>query len=362
MLTSLNIGLQYQLDRYDYKANHAAYDLSDKYFLSLAYTGRVLRRSGNDFAGGHGLAVSVGKWYTPLSAWRLGLDYGYYGAAPRYMSLALSADYMFNLSAFTAGYNSDRLFDLIALGGVYAGVGNSQKKNEFVYGIRAGVQGRFNVSSGIDLYIEPQLLVSRVSRNDNGLGFDPEARLMVGLNYKLGGNTVAGGKRTFDKRNYFSVSVGPSLFSETILVDRYRKVSVGADLSFGRWFTSASGMEIGLGYDFIAPHTSKTLYLGTAHVDYLLNLTSLLEPDPDRRFHLIASLGTGIGWSNYNSDGGIGWVAEGGLQFRWNVSRSFDLFAEPSMTLWDDKLYDYIPNTHHFIGVGRISLGTAYRF
>lgn len=86
MLTSLNIGLQYQLDRYDYKANHAAYDLSDKYFLSLAYTGRVLRRSGNDFAGGHGLAVSVGKWYTPLSAWRLGLDYGYYGAAPRYMS------------------------------------------------------------------------------------------------------------------------------------------------------------------------------------------------------------------------------------------------------------------------------------
>lgn len=362
MLTSLNVGLQYQLDRYDYKANHAAYDLSDKYFLSLAYTGRVLRRSGNDFAGGHGLAVSVGKWYTPLSSWRLGLDYGYYGAAPRYMSLALSADYMFNLSAFTAGYNSDRLFDLIALGGVYAGVGNSQKKNEFVYGVRAGVQGRFNVSSGIDLFIEPQLLASRVSRNDNGLGFDPEARLMVGLNYKLGGNTVAGGKRTFDKRNYFSVSVGPSLFSETILVDRYRKVSVGADLSFGRWFTSASGMEIGLGYDFIAPHTSKTLCLGTAHVDYLLNLTSLLEPDPDRRFHLIASLGTGIGWSNYNSDGGIGWVAEGGLQFRWNVSRSFDLFAEPSMTLWDDKLYDYIPNTHHFIGVGRISLGTAYRF
>ena len=102
--------------------------------------------------------------------------------------------------------------------------------------------------------------------------------------------------------------------------------------------------------------------MGTAHVDYLLNLTSLLEPDPDRRFHLIASLGTGIGWSNYNSDGGIGWVVEGGLQFRWNVSRSFDLFAEPSMTLWDDKLYDYIPNTHHFIGVGRISLGTAYRF
>ena len=88
-------------------------------------------------------------------------------------------------------------------------------------------------------------------------------------------------------------------------------------------------MEIGLGYDFIAPHTSKTLCLGTAHVDYLLNLTSLLEPDPDRRFHLIASLGTGIGWSNYNSDGGIGWVVEGGLQFRWNVSRSFDLLRNP---------------------------------
>ena len=30
------------------------------------------------------------------------------------------------------------------------------------------------------------------------------------------------------------------------------------------------------------------------------------------------------------------------------------------MTLWDDKLFE--TNTHHFIGVGRVSVGTAYRF
>ena len=359
VLTSVNVGLQYRLDRYDYAANHAAYDSSDKYFLSVAYTGRWLRQSGA-FADGYGAAISFGKWYTPLSGWRLGADYGYYDMKQQYMALSFSADYLFNLSAFTAGYNSNRIFDLIVSGGVYGGAGNYRKKNEFVYGGKVGMQGRFNVSSDIDLFVEPQLVASHTAHSYDL--FDPEARVLVGLNYKLGGGAAAGSRRLPDKRNYFSVSVGPSMFSETIMMDQYRKVSVGADLSMGRWFTASSGIEVGLEYDFIAPHSSKTLNLGTVHADYLLNLTSLLEPDPDRRFHLIGSVGTGFGWSNYNSEGGVGWMAEAGLQLRWNVSRSFDFFVEPSMTLWDDKLYDGVLNTHHFVGVGRVSLGTAYRF
>lgn len=357
---SVNVGLQYRLDRYDYQANHAAYDNSDKYFISAGYTGRWLRESGLNFTKGYGAFASLGKWYTPLSAWRLGIDYGYYTTDPQYMALSLSADYLFNLSAFTAGYNPDRVFDLLVLGGVYGGVGNYQKKNEFVYGARAGLQGRFNLSSDIDLFIEPQLVASHMPHSYNN--FDTEGRVLVGLNYKLGGGAVAAGRRAPDRRNFLSVSVGPSLFSETIMMDRYRKVSVGTDLSLGRWLTGASGVSVGLGYDFIAPHSSRTLNVGTLHADYLLNLSSLFEPDPDRRFHLIASLGTGFGWSNYNSEGGIGWVARGGVQMRWNVSRAVDVFVEPSMTLWDDKLYDGVLNTHHFIGVGRVSLGTAYRF
>lgn len=360
LLGSVNVGLRYRLDRYDYRANHAAYDGSDKYFVSLAYTGRWLRESGMNFAAGYGVSFSLGKWYTPLSAWRLGVDYGYYGTKEQYMNLSLSADYLFNLSAFTAGYNPRRVFDLLAVGGFYGGVGNYQKKNDFVYGARAGVQGRFNVSSDMDIFVEPRLVVSHTPLGyDN---FDTEALVLIGLDYKLGRDAVAAGRRAPGHRNFMSFSIGPSLFSETILMNRYRKVSVGGDLSFGRWFTGVSGVSVGLGYDFIAPHSSRTLNVGTLHADYLLNISSLFEPDPDRRFHLIATVGTGLGWSNYNSEGGIGWVARGGVQLRWNVSRSFDFFVEPSMTLWDDKLYDGVLNTHHFIGVGRVSLGTACRF
>lgn len=358
MLTSVNVGLQYRLNHYDYQANHAAYDTDNKYFVSVGYTGRWLRKSGLQFAPGYGATLSLGKWYTPLSAWRLGLDYGYYRTQPQYMALSLSADYLFNLSAFTVGYNPDRFFDLLVLGGVYGGVGNCRKQNEFVYGARAGVQGRFNLSSGIDLFVEPQLVASHLPHTYGSV--DTEARVLVGLNYKLGRNAVEGGRRAPDRNTFVSVSVGPSLFSETILMDRYRKVSVATDIALGRWFTAASGVSVGLGYDFITPRTSPTLNVGTLHADYLLNLSSLLEPDPDRRFHLIASLGTGLGWSNYNRDGGIGWVARGAAQLRWNVSRTLDLFVEPSMTLWDDKLFE--TNTHHFIGVGRVSVGTAYRF
>ena len=358
MLTSVNVGLQYQLDRYDYKASHAAHDLSDKYFLSFAYTGRWLRQSGA-FAKGYGASIMFGKWYTPLSAWRLGGDYGYYSASPRYMALSVSADYLFNLSAFTAGYNSDRLFEVLLLGGVYGGVGNSERQNRFEYGVRAGVQGRFNVSSGIDLFVEPQLVAAHIPHSYNNV--DPEARLLVGLNYKLGKDVAAREDRKAPaKPSYLSFTIGPSMFSETILLDRYRKVSTGIDFSYGRWLTAVSGVEVGMSYDFIDSRMPKTLNLGTLHADYMLNFNSLFDADPDRRFHLIGSVGTGFGWSNYDSEGGIGWMAQAGLQLRWNVSSSVDLFVKPSMTLWDDKLYEN--NTHHFVGVGRVSLGAAYRF
>ena len=45
-------------------------------------------------------------------------------------------------------------------------------------------------------------------------------------------------------------------------------------------------------------------------------------------------------------------MAEAGVQLRWSLSRLFDFFVEPSMPLWDDKLYNGVPDTRHFVGVG----------
>ncbi len=353
--TALQVGVQYQLDGYDGATNRAIYEEDENnYFFSIGYTGRALKRSASKYTVGHGGSLSFGKWYTPLSAWRLGIDYGYYGEKPRYMSLSLSADYLFNLSAYMWQYNPRRAFDLLAVAGVTVGAGNSQQTNEFTYGFKAGLQGRFNITPKFDIFVEPQVLTTRVPKWD-GVGFAPEARIVAGINYNMGRDNDRGNE-TLEKKNFFSVSGGLSMFSETILLGKTRRASGAFDISYGHWFNPTSGVQIGYGNDPISLGGDKSLKVNSLHADYLLNLTSLFDSNTERGFDMIGVVGAGIGWSNGNT----AWLGEGRLQFRWNVSRTMSLYAEPSMTLWGDKLYR--ENTHNFIGVGRLSVGAAVRF
>lgn len=96
----------------------------------------------------------------------------------------LSADYLFNLSAHGAGFSNDRLFDAIALVGLSAGIGGDDNLNRFAYGAKVGLQGRFRVTSDMDLFIEPQGLLSCMKLK-NGRKLDGEGRLFLGISYKL---------------------------------------------------------------------------------------------------------------------------------------------------------------------------------
>ncbi len=355
MHTALQAGVQYQLDGYDAKTNRAVFENNaNNYFLSAAYTARSLKRSAS-FFGGHGAALAFGKWYTPLSAWRLGIDYGYYLDNPRYMSLAFTADYLFNLSAYMWDYKPKRVFDLLAVAGVEVGAGNTRRKNDFVFGFKAGVQGKFNLCSHLDLFVEPQVLASRVPRGGE-MGFTPEVRLLAGLNYKMGRKTGDGSPAKLSRKNFVSVSGGASMFSESILMKQYRKVSGAFDISYGRWFNATSGLQVGYGYDPIQGANGIKYNINSLHLDYLLNFTSLFNSNLDRRFDLIGAAGAGMGWS----EGKSSWLGEGRLQFRWNVSKAIGLYVEPSMTLWGDKMLQ--DNTHNFVGVGRLSGGLVVRF
>ena len=131
-----------------------------------------------------------------------------------------------------------------------------------------------NVSSGIGTVYRASASASRVSRNDNGLGFDPEACLMVGLNYKLA--TQLREERT-DKRNHFSVSGRSVAVQCSISVTSNGKFRGQTFLS-RRWFTS-DGYGNRLRYDFTKiPIRRKLFLLGDAWRRYLLNLYTLPEP------------------------------------------------------------------------------------
>lgn len=368
-VTSVSLGLQYKFGKYNdplFKYNtleaYAAYAPTKKYFMTLG--GGMFRRNGNYRKTVAGF-IGVGRWFTPVSAWRVTADYEYYRPRPRSMSLGVTADYMLSLSSMVAGYNPDRVFDLLVSAGVYGGIANYNHANKLIVGFKGSAQARFNVSSSFDVFVEPQLLALRMPGYPGGT-LTPDLRLFVGVNYKLGGrdNRDRQDIHSVDdgKRNYVSFSAGPSFFSETMLNSSTRRLTGAIDASVGRWFSSASGGRIGLGYDFITvPWRNGDAAIGTLHADYMLNFTKLFEGDRDQTFNLIGLVGAGVGWSDAKNSG-LGIAVEGGVQFRLNgLLENIDFFAEPVVTLWHRKLYPGFI-AHQFVGVGRLMIGAAYRF
>ncbi len=356
MFGSFSVGLQYQLDRYDYRTNRVAYESSDKYFVSTALLNSK-HDSSVGFATGHGGYLALGKWYTPLSAWRIGLDMEYYHEDIRMATAALSADYLFNLTAFTMQYNPNRVFDLIALCGVRGGVAYRVGKSEAIYGLKAGLQGKFRLSPRIDFFLEPEALMTHIPQMW-GSDFEPELRLLAGVNYKLGHRQEGNRRVSIERKNELSLSAAPTVFCYN---DKEgRSVSFGADFSYGHWFNSVSGLQLGVGYDGIPRERETTLKVTSAKAGYMLDLTSLLEPMPDRKFHLVATVGAGLGWSDYSGKTKMGWLGEGRMKLRWDLGPVMSCFIEPSITLWSGKIYK--PVAYNYMGVARLSAGLSCRF
>ena len=106
-------------------------------------------------------------------------------SSPRYISAAVAADYLVNISSAVAGCNPDRFFTVVGSVGVYGGVANFYKGMDPVAGVRAGLQGRFRVSDNLDIFVEPQGLLLK-SPTITGSTISPQVRVMAGLSYKLG--------------------------------------------------------------------------------------------------------------------------------------------------------------------------------
>lgn len=123
-----------------------------------------------------------------------------------------------------------------------------------------------------------------------------------------------------------------------------------------------SGLRLGVGYDFILSSLGRyRVNLGTVNVDYLLNVTSLMDRNPARRFHIIGAVGGGVGFSDGrgSSPGAMGNV---GVQFRYNLPANFDVHIEPCVSLYMNRIMpDYASGTH-FVTMGRVFFGASYRF
>ncbi|WP_044654377.1 MULTISPECIES: membrane protein [Bacteroides] len=163
VLVGVNAGFHYRFVPYSKAANRSVFDKDDKrYFISGALGMGSLLVGNKDLVKNAGVEAkgSFGKWYTPLSAWRINGTILYKSKAQNKLPLhyaGLGMDYMMSLATLTKGYSSDHVIDVVPFMGVTAGLSRRNGEFQVVPGLDAGVQFKLRVASSVYLYAEPKV-------------------------------------------------------------------------------------------------------------------------------------------------------------------------------------------------------------
>lgn len=360
-LASVALGLRYSVGDFSrlFPESYAEYAPAKHWFLTFGGAPSFRMREG--YGTGGAIFLGFGKRFTPVSTWRVTLDGGLYPRSPQYVSAMLSADYMMSLTTSACGYDPDRVFDLHGVIGVMGGVANYDRPLRKTYGAKVGLHADFRLSEHLDLFVEPQALALNGPAANGSSLWSPDLRVFVGLNYKLG--TPEGGRGHLtetiygDRRNFASLTGALTAYSGS-----RSDLAGGLDLSLGRWFSMVSGARLTYANDWLKGNR-HTFYVGTAHVDYLLNFTSLMDRSASRRFHIIGALGAGVAFcGNSRVDSSVGPAAVAGVQFRYNLPANIDIHIEPNLTAWANRVVIDFASPHRFTVDARLSVGASYRF
>lgn len=363
-MLSLQAGVHYRFLPYQKGANRQRFEQDDRrMFVSAAYgLGGPLVINRDFFkALGHGAQISVGQWFSPLSAWRLSgrvmrAEY----TNDRYMHYAgLEADYMMSLMTLANGYRPK--FDIVPFVGVNAGASYRKQAFAFVPGVNAGVQLKYGFKQ-VDLFIEPQ--VGLYSDHLDGITShraDRVFNLLAGVSYKPLGNYTSSRKRVDGFKKTWTVALGGGVGLQNDASSR-NQFSSRYMLTVERRFSALSGLRLGYSNTNYrrANGANGRLTLNGVHADYLLDLTTLLNGySPDRRFTFSGIVGSGVFFSSdQKAKAALG--LDLGVQAKWQFAKQFDLFAEPMVNIYNSKAGG--GERANSSVAGNLTFGIGYRF
>lgn len=192
VMVGINAGFHYRFVPYSKAANRSAFGEDDKrYFISGALGLGSLLVTNKDLVKNAGVEAkgSWGKWYTPLSAWRINGTILYKAKTQSKTNLhyiGLGMDYMMSLATLAKGYSPDHVIDVVPFVGVTAGMARRNGEFKVVPGLDAGVQFKLRVASSLYLYAEPKIGIRTDTYNGAKEGRpDRVTSMMGGLLYRF---------------------------------------------------------------------------------------------------------------------------------------------------------------------------------
>ncbi len=364
-LAAVNLGVRYTIGDFSRLSPESYTEFNKdpkRWFISAGFGYGHKYRS--NFGHGVDVYVGLGKRLTPVSSWRVQLVGDVYSHSPRLCEASVHIDYLSSITTAMYGYNPERLFDLQMVLGINAGASHYNGPLKASFGLQGGFQANFRLGEHFDLYVEPQFLAVSGPTISNSRSWFPELRAQIGLRYKFGSEGKREKVNTTDtsyenERNFVSLSAGPLAFSGTIL-HGMPHITGGLDIAVGHWFTRVSGLRLTYANDWIY-RNEKNNYIGSAHLNYLLNITSLIDRSPSRRFHVIGAIGGGLGISP-KAFVKVSGMAYGGVQFRYNLPFNIDIHIEPGLEAWPNRLIPNPTSVTRFEFAGKLSVGASYRF
>lgn len=193
ILSSLHVGVRYTVGdyKYDYESNLATFRKpeSKKSFISAA--GGPAKYN-NGYGLGWAAQLGFGRWFTPMSAWRVTIDaQNFPESFFEQRNISLGADYILSLSSALSGYDPDRFFDVSGSVGVYGGLSHcttylpQNSTTRFMASFKASLLWSFRLAKSWRAVIETQALANNLPIPNGMHQLRPEMRLLLGAHYSF---------------------------------------------------------------------------------------------------------------------------------------------------------------------------------
>ncbi len=363
-LVSVDLGLRYNVGNFGrFRAeSYREYNADSRHWFIEAGGGYSKVR-GTSFGYGGDIFISFGKRFTPISTWRARVDGSTYKNYPRMLSTALHIDYLTSLTTATMGYDPNRLFDLQLVLGANLGAAHYNGPIKPIGGFETGLQANFRLSKHLDLFVEPMFMASSLPSIYGSRNWYAQMQVQLGLRYKLGLQGERG--RLSDsmygtRPNFAGFSAGLLGLARNISL-KHSNLTGGFDISIGRWFALPSGLRFTFANDWLYRYKDN-YHVASAHLDYLLNFTSLIDRNASRRFHIIGAVGAGLSYCHKSINSKKGVMAYGGVQFRYNLPGNIDIHLEPGVQIWQNRVIPTATPQEKFEIAPKMVAGASYRF
>lgn len=311
------------------------------------------------------MQLHFGKWFSPISGFRVGVSAGINRDAGtrRFAYGGASLDYLLNLSALASGYDYDRLFELVGVAGLdYMAV---RRVGANQWGGHLGLQMKFHVSPLVDIWLEPRyaILSDLVDGSESWRGYAAQMSLSLGVAYNMVPETKRGPRRMFGDRfldgtfltfGYGGMTLVSGINDPSGILRSTRSV---VSAGFGKWFNPMSALRL---QGFAGYAKARSGYLKTfgARLDYLFNFNSAFGGyGPARRFELMFVAGIDLA---LRSEAGEKKILPGvgvGLQGDLQLTGCNSLYIEPRVDVYGKDLSPSMTTVGGIDAIASLNIG-----